>query len=324
MRALQVKTLSGDMSGVVLADIAAPKPGAEDVRIRVRAASVNYPDLLMTRGAYQHKPNPPFTLGGDLAGIVESIGEGVTQFVPGQEVCALGLGAFAEYACYNEAMVSVKPASLSFAQAAAFGAAYLTAYVALVERGQLQKGEWVLVHGATGGMGLAAVDLARALGAKVIAASTSDKKLAAIRELYAPDALVNSANGFHEQVKKITGGHGANIIFDPVSGDIFDESVRCIAFDGRLLVIGFTSGRIASLSTNLALIKGMSVVGVRAGEYGRRFPDRRRRIVEALLDLVSNGKIHPHNHATYPLEDWRDAFAAMERREAIGKIVLTL
>jgi NADPH2:quinone reductase len=221
-------------------------------------------------------------------------------------------------------MVSPKPANLSFAEAAAFGAAYLTAYVALVERGRLRAGEWALIQGAAGGMGLAAVDLARALGAKVIAASTSDAKLAEIKRLYAPDALLNATGGFRDKVKELTGGRGADVIFDPVGGDVFDESMRSIAFDGRLLVIGFTSGRIATLQTNHALIKGISVVGVRAGEYGRRFPDRRRRIISKLLRLAEHREIKPHVHAAFPLEAWRDAFALMERRDAIGKVVLTL
>jgi NADPH2:quinone reductase len=323
MRALQVTGLSDDLSGVAIADCARPEPGPGEVLIRVRAASLNYPDLLMTRGAYQMKPEPPFTLGGDLAGEVEAVGAEVRGVAPGDAVCAIGLGAFADYAVYPAAMVSPKPANVSFPEAAAFGAAYLTAYVALVERGRLQAGEWMLVHGAAGGMGLAAVDLARALGAKAIAASTSDAKLAEIARLYKPDALLNTASGFSERVKELTGGGGADVVFDPVNGDVFDESMRCIAFDGRLLVIGFTSGRIAALQTNHALIKGVSVVGVRAGEYGRRFPDRRRRIVSKLLRLAEHGAIRPHVHSTFPLEGWRDAFALMERRDAVGKIVLS-
>ncbi|HTU13091.1 MAG TPA: NADPH:quinone oxidoreductase family protein [Allosphingosinicella sp.] len=324
MRALQVARLSDDLSGVGTADAARPAAGPGEVLIRVRAASLNYPDLLMARGLYQMKPEPPFTLGGDLAGEVEAVGAGVTAVAPGDAVCAIGLGAFADFAVYPEAMVSPKPASLSFPQAAAFGAAYLTAYVALAERGGLRAGEWLLVHGAAGGMGLAAVDLAKALGARVIAASTADAKLGEIDRLYAPDALLNTGAGFRERVKAITGGAGADVIFDPVNGDVFDESLRCLAFDGRLLVIGFTGGRIATLQTNHALIKGISVVGVRAGEYGRRFPDRRRRIVAKLLRLAEHGEIRPHVHAAVPLEQWREAFALMEGRGAVGKIVLTL
>ena len=172
-------------------------------------------------------------------------------------------------------------------------------------------------------MGLAAVDLAKALGARVIATSSSDAKLARIAELYAPEALVNTRGGIREQVLEITGG-GADVIFDPVNGAVFDESVRSIAFDGRLLVIGFTSGERRALRSNIALIKAFSLIGVRAGEYGRRFPERRRRIGKALAQLAEEGSIRPHVDAVIPLEKWRDAFARMERREAIGKIVLSI
>ena len=215
-----------------------------------------------------------------------------------------------------------KPVALSFAQAAAYGVAYLTAYVALVCRARLVPGEWVLVHGAAGGVGLAAVDLAKALGARVIAASASDEKLAVITKEYAPDAAINITGGFREQVKAITGGAGADIIYDPVGGDVFDESVRCIGFDGRLLVIGFTAGRIPSISANMPLIKGFSVMGVRAGEYGRQFPERGVQNAQAVWDLANSGAIHPRVHAQFTLEQWRDAFDLLANRQVIGKAVI--
>jgi NADPH2:quinone reductase len=303
--------------------IDAPRPGSGQVLLRVDAASLNYPDLLMTRGQYQMKPPLPFTLGGDMAGEVLEVGDGVESLAVGQRVWGVGLGCFAEQAVLPEASVAPLPASLDAISGAAFGAAYLTAYVALVERARVQPGEWVLVHGAAGGMGLAAVDLAKALGAKVICTSTSDEKLARIAELYAPDAVVNLRDGFRERVLELTGG-GADVIFDPVNGDVFDESIRSIAFDGRLLVIGFTSGEHRSLRSNIAMIKAFSLMGVRAGEYGRRFPDRRKRIGEALAALAVSGTIRPYVDAVYPLERWREAFARMERRDAVGKIVLSL
>jgi NADPH2:quinone reductase len=323
MLALRVLELSEDMSGVGVVSIERPRPGPGQLLIRVRAASVNYPDLLMTRGAYQTKPDPPFTLGGDLAGEVVEVGEGVTRFVPGNEVSGVGLGAFCEYAVLPEATVDRKPSKLTFGETAAFGAAYLTAYVALVERGTLARGEWVLVHGAAGGMGLAAVDLAVALGGRVIAVSSSDEKLQRIGELYEPEVLLNGHGGFRERVKELTSGTGADVIFDPVNGDVFDESVRCIAFGGRLLVVGFTSGRITQVRTNLPLIKGFSVVGVRAGEYGRRYPKRRRFMGEELLRLAENGVVRPHVHASLPVDRWREAFALLQDRQAVGKVVLT-
>jgi NADPH2:quinone reductase len=323
MRALIVEHLAPDFAGCVVKDVPTPTPGCGEVLVRVRAASVNFPDLLMTKGEYQFKPPTPFTPGLDLAGEVAALGDGVTSFQIGDAVVGgARLGAFAEYAVLSADALKPKPERLSFAQAAAYGAAYLTAYVALVRRARLEPGEWVLVHGAAGGVGLAAVDLAKALGARVIAASASDDKLAAIQALYAPDATVNVTGGFREAVKAITGGEGADVIYDPVGGDVFDESTRCIAFDGRLLVIGFTSGRIPTVSVNMPLIKGFSVMGVRAGEYGRRFPEKGRENGEAVWKMADEGVIKPHVHAQLPLERWREAFELLSERKVIGKAVI--
>jgi NADPH2:quinone reductase len=323
MRALVVETLSEDFSGCAIRDVPTPTPGPGEVLVRVRAASVNFPDLLMTRGEYQFKPPLPFTPGLDLAGEVAALGEGVTGWSLGDAVVGgARLGGFAEYAVLTAEALKPKPERLSFAQAAAYGAAYLTAYVALVRRARLEPGEWVLVHGAAGGVGLAAVDLAKALGARVIAASASDAKLAEIQRLYAPDAVVNVTDGFKDQVKAITGGRGADVIYDPVGGDVFDESVRCIAFDGRLLVIGFTSGRIPNVSVNMPLIKGFSVMGVRAGEYGRQFPEKGRENAEAVWRMADGGVISPHVHATFKLDHWRAAFDLLANRQVVGKAVI--
>ncbi|HEY2661883.1 MAG TPA: NADPH:quinone oxidoreductase family protein [Caulobacteraceae bacterium] len=322
MRALVVESLAPAYGGAALREVETPKPGPGEVRVKVRAASVNFPDLLMTRGEYQLKPPLPFTPGMELSGEVEALGEGVTGLAVGDAVVGGSrTGAFAEFAVVSAQALRPKPATLSFAQAAAVGAAYLTAYVALVRRARAEPGEWVLVHGAAGGVGLAAVDLAKALGAKVIAASASDDKLAVVARDYAPDATVNVTGGFREQVKAITGG-GADVIFDPVGGDIFDESVRCIAFDGRLLVIGFTSGRIPTVSVNMPLIKGFSVLGVRAGEYGRQFPAKGRENQDAIWRLAAEGRIKPRVHAELPLADWRQAFDLLADRKVIGKAVI--
>jgi len=324
MRALQVEYLSDDLSGVGIRTALRPEPAAGEVQIKVEAASLNFPDLLMTRGEYQMKPEPPFTIGGDCAGTVSGLGEGVSGFTLGQRVWGVGVGSFADYNVLPAGAVGPLPLNLDAASGAAFGAAYMTAYVALVERARLEPGEWVLVHGASGGMGLAAVDLAKALGARVIATSTSGDKLAEVARLFKPDHLINSRGGFRDRVMAITGGKGADVIFDPVNGDIFDESVRSIAFNGRLLVIGFTSGERRSLRSNIAMIKAFSLMGVRAGEYGRRFPERRRVFVEELARLAAAGSIYPHVDSVFPLERWRDAFVRMENRAAIGKIVLRL
>ena len=317
MRAVLVERLAADYAGCALREVETPKPGPGEVLVRVRAAAVNFPDLLQTRGEYQHKPDLPFILGQQAAGEVVEAGEGAA-FKVGDAV--VGRGGFAEYAVMRDARAI--PPGVSFSQAAAFGVAYLTAYVALVRRGQLQPGEWLLVHGSAGGVGLAAVDLGKALGAKVIAAGASSEKLAIVTAEYAPDAVIDVSDGFKDQVKAITGGRGADVIYDPVGGDVFDESVRCIAFDGRLLVIGFTSGRIPNVSVNMPLIKGFSVMGVRAGEYGRQFPEKGRENAQAVWRMADEGVIRPHVHAELPLGRWREAFELLAERRVIGKAVI--
>src|SRR6201996_7764336 len=293
MRALVVEELAADYAGCRVKDIPTPKPGPGEVLVRVRAAAVNFPDLMQTRGEHQHKPAVPFVPGMELAGEVEALGEGVDGFELGDPVCGGGRGGMAEFAVLPAAGLRRKPETLTFSQAAGYAVAYLTAYVAFERSARLQPGEWVLVHGAAGGVGLAAVDLARIMGAKVIAASASDRKLAVIEKEYAPDATVNVTAGFRERVKELTGGRGADVVYDPVGGDVFDESVRWIPFNARLLVVGFTSGRIPTISVNMPLIKGFSVMGVRAGEYGRQFPDRGRENALAVARLAAEGTIRP-------------------------------
>ena len=323
MRALVVERLEPHYAGCALKQIETPTPGPGEVLVRVRAASVNFPDLLQTRGEYQHKPALPFIPGLEISGEVAALGEGVERFRVGDAVVGgARIGGFSEYAVTPAAGLRPKPERLTFAEASAYGTAYLTAYVSLVRRAQVQAGEWVLVHGAAGGVGLACVDLAKVLGCKVIAASASDAKLKIIADEYAPDALVNVTGGFREKVKEITGGHGADVIYDPVGGDVFDESVRCIAFDGRLLIIGFTSGRIPTVSVNMPLIKGFSVMGVRAGEYGRQFPEKGRENAAAVWTLANEGKIKPRVDHEYALSDWRLAFDSLAERKVVGKTVI--
>lgn len=323
MRALVVDRLAPDYAGCTVRDIASPTPGPGEVRVRVKAAAVNFPDLLMTRGEYQHKPSLPFVGGLEMSGEVDALGEGVTAWTVGDAVVGgARTGTFCQYVVASAAGLRAKPARLSFAEAASYGAAYLTAYVSLVRRARVEPGEWVLVHGAAGGVGLACVDLAKALGCRVIAASASDAKLKIIADDYAPDATINVTDGFREAVKALTGGRGADVIYDPVGGDVFDQSVRCIAFDGRLLVVGFTSGRIPSISVNMPLIKGFSVMGVRAGEYGRQFPARGAENLDAIWALADSGKVKPRVHAEFVLDDWRAAFDLLANREVIGKAVM--
>lgn len=323
MRALQVRELLPDHAGAGLVDLPVPGPGAGEVRVRVRAAAVNFPDLLMTRGGYQLKPELPFVSGLEFSGEVDAVGAGVTDWRVGDAVVGGNrFGAMAEYTVVPAGALRSKAEAMSWEEAAAYPVAYLTAYVALVRCARVDPGEWVLVHGAAGGVGLATVDLAKALGARVIAAASSAEKREAITRLYAPEAVIAAEPGFRDEVKALTGGKGADVIFDPVGGDVFDESTRCIAFGGRLLVIGFASGRIPEVSVNMPLIKGFSVVGVRAGEYGRRFPERGAENVAAIDALATAGRIRPHVHAVLDLADWREAFAMLEKREAVGKVVL--
>jgi NADPH:quinone reductase len=319
MKALVVEALAPDLSGTHLRDVPDPVRGEGGVLVRVRAASLNYPDLLMTRGEYQLKPPLPFTPGMEMAGEVVDAAPG-SGFVPGDAVVGgTRTGALAELVVADARSLRRKPERLSFAQAAAFGTATLTAYVALVRLADVQPGEWVLVHGATGGVGLAAVQLAKHLGARVIATSRSAEKLAAVERELSPDACL-PATGFREAVKEITGG-GADVVYDPVGGDVFDESTRCIGFGGRLLVVGFTSGRIPTVPVNIPLIKGFSVIGVRAGEYGRRYPERGRENMEAVWRLAAEGAMTPRIHLELPLDRWREGFEAMDRGEILGKLV---
>ena len=321
MKALVCRALTDDFSALALEDVSLPAPAPDEVRIRIRAAGVNFPDLLMTQGKYQHKPDVPFVVGGERAGDVVAVGSSVRGILIGDRVVGGGLtGGFAEECNLPSAALRHIPDGIGFAEVAAFTTAYLTSYVSLVRRAQLQPGETVLVHGAAGGVGLAAVDLGRVLGARVIATASTEEKRKFLAEFGADYALPSS--GFRDRVKELTGGRGADVIYDPVGGDVFDESTRCIAFNGRLLVVGFTSGRIPSVSANIPLIKGFSVVGVRAGEYSRRFPEQGRENIAAIDRLLAEGKIRPHIGARFPLSQAVNAMRTLAERKIIGKAVI--
>jgi NADPH2:quinone reductase len=321
MKALLCRANADDIGTAKIEDVTLPEPGANDVRIRVRAAAVNFPDILMIQGKYQHKPELPFVVGGERAGDVIAVGSGVTRFKVGDRVVGGALsGGFAKEAQGPESSYRPIPGSADYAVASAYTTAYLTAYVSLVRRGELAKGETLLVHGAAGGVGLAAVDLGKVLGAKVIATASSDEKRAFLKDYGADHVLPSS--GFREAVKELTGGSGADVIYDPVGGDVFDESIRCIAFNGRILIVGFTSGRIPTVGVNMPLIKGFSVVGVRAGEYGRKFPEKGRENIAAIDKLLADGKIRPHIHARFPLDQAVAAMHMLTTRKVIGKVVI--
>ncbi|MBN8808813.1 MAG: NADPH:quinone oxidoreductase family protein [Sphingomonas sp.] len=320
MRALTVSALLPDFAGCALSDVPDPATAPGQILIRVHAAALNYPDLLMSEGKYQLKPALPFVLGMEVAGDVVAA-DADSGFRAGDAVVAgTRVGGFADLVAVDAAQVRHIPAGIDFATAASVGAAYSTAYVGLVRLARVQPGEWVLVHGASGGVGLAALDLATALGCRTIATSRSPDKLAVLTRDYAPDATL-PATSFREAVKDLTGG-GADVVFDPVGGDVFDESTRSIAFGGRLLVVGFTSGRIATVATNIPLIKGFAVMGLRAGEYVRRFPDKGRENADAIWAMLATGRLHPRIDRRYKLTDWRAAFEAMRDSRMVGKIVL--
>ena len=321
MQALRVERLSDELSGVALADLPLPVRAPGEVLVQVRAASLNFPDLLMTRGEYQFKPEVPFTSGLEFAGEVLEA-DPASGFAPGDRVMGGNkTGAFAEVASLAADKLSPMPHGMDFPAAAAMGAVYSTAYTGLVELGGLREGQWVLVHGASGGVGLAACDLARALGARVIATTGSADKRERIAALVRPDAVILAEGRFREAVAELTDGHLADLVFDPVGGDVFDESTRSVAFGGKLMVVGFTSGRIADISTNIPLIKGFSIVGLRAGEYARRFPERGRAIQNAITTLAEGGRITPAIDRILPLSQWREGFDAMASRALVGKVV---
>jgi NADPH2:quinone reductase len=322
-KALVVRALSDDLSTLKLEDRDLGAPGKGEVKVRLRAASVNFPDILMVQGKYQLKPDLPFSPGMEGAGDVIAVGEGVAHVkVADKVVFGSRFGCYAEEIVVPEGAVRALPHGFDYARGAAYPAAYLTAYVGLVRRGMLEAGQTLLVHGAAGGVGLAAVDLGKLLGATVIATASSDEKRAFLKAYGADHVLPPS--DFREAVKDLTGGRGADVVFDPVGGDVFDESVRCIAFGGRLLVIGFTSGRIPTVSVNMPLIKGFSVVGVRAGEYGRQFPAKGVENIGMIDAWAAEGRIRPHVCATLPLERAVEAMRLLQSRKVIGKAVLTM
>ncbi|MCY4213161.1 MAG: NADPH:quinone oxidoreductase family protein [Gammaproteobacteria bacterium] len=324
------EALSEDIGSVRLAQVEVPAPQPGEVQIRLKACAANFPDLLMIQGKYQFKPPLPFAPGGEAAGDVEAVGAGVEGVGEGDAVVVgMRYGGFCERVNVPASAVRPKPERLSYAKAASYQTAYLTAYVALVRRGGLQPGETLLVHGATGGVGLAAVDLGKRLGAKVIATGGRDDKLAMVKARGADHVLNYTLEdgrlgGFREAVKALTDGRGADVIYDPVGGDVFDESMRCINWDGRILTIGFTSGRWPQAPVNLILIKQIAVIGVRAGEYGRRNPEMGRANTEAIHRMACNGEIDPYVCRGFPLQQAADAMRLLENRDVVGKTVVTM
>ena len=321
--------LSDDLSGLSFKEIPIEKVSKNFVKIDIKAASLNFPDLLMTQGKYQNKPELPFALGMEGSGVISQMGSDVKNYKIGDEVMfgGWGHGAIAKSIVVSESMISLKPESYSFEEAAAFKTAYLTAYVGLIRRGQLQRGETLLVHGASGGVGMAAVQLGKLYGAKVIATGTSDEKLEIVKTWGADEVLnifENEKVSFKDRVKDLTNGKGADVIYDPVGGEVFDQSIRCINWGGRLLIIGFAGGTIPTLPVNYPLIKGFSVVGVRAGEFGRRDPVLGKENIDIINTLADEDKLRPHICKVFDFKDSKEALDYLENRELIGKVVIRI
>lgn len=298
---------------------------AGEYRIRMHAAALNFPDLLMTYGKYQFKPEIPFIVGMEGAGEIEDINDPHSAFSIGDKVLTKGkTGAFADYMTVDGAQLSPMPKTLSFEEAAAFSVTYLTAHVSLVDKAKVNAGETVLILGAGGGVGQASVSVAKALGATVIAAASSEAKLDLARKSGA-DFLINySEKDFSVEVQKITNNLGADVILDPVGGIYFEKSFDCIAWQGRILIVGFAGGEFGVLRTNLPSEKGCSVIGVRAGEFGRRDPEAGRRAFENLIKLTEKHDLKPLIGRRWKLDQIKDALEAMERREVFGKQVISI
>jgi NADPH:quinone reductase len=322
MRAVRVHELTGP-TALRVDDIPEPTCGAGQVLVDVKAAGVNYPDVLLTRGMYQFKPTPPFAIGGEGAGVVRAVGAGVTTVAPGDRVAFTVIsGAFAEVIVLPELAIVKLPDRVGFEVGAGTLLTYATTYHALVDRAAIQKGNTLLVLGAAGGVGIAAVELGGLLGARVIAAASSADKLAFCREHGATDGIDYSKEDLKDRIKALTSGNGVDVVYDPVGGSYAEPALRGMAWQGRYLVIGFASGEIPKIPLNLVLLKGCQIVGVFWGSFAMRDPARNREHAAQLFRWVAEGKLKPHIDAVLPFAQAADALGRLERREVKGKLVL--
>ena len=322
MRAVRVHELTGP-TALRVDEIPAPEVRAGQVAIDVRAAGVNFPDILLTRGQYQFKPTPPFSPGGEASGVVRAIGDGVTSVKVGDRVAATVVyGAYAEQLVVPEQTVVKLPDAVSFEIGAATLLTYATTVHALVDRAQIKSGETLLVLGAAGGVGIAAVELGALLGARVIAAASSEDKLAFCRAHGASDAIDYSREDLKERIKALTKGNGVDVVYDPVGGALTEAAVRGMAWQGRYLVVGFASGEIPKLPLNLVLLKGCQIVGVFWGAFAMRDAARNRAHADQIFSWVAEGKLKPAIDATLPFTEAAEALARLERRQVKGKLVL--
>jgi NADPH:quinone reductase len=315
----------GPPRDLVVEDVPSPVPGRGQVLVAVRAAGVNFPDVLIVQNKYQLKPELPFSPGNEIAGVVKRVGDGVRGFMPGDPVIALiGWGGFAEEVVIDEAKLAPMPAGVDYTVAASFGVTYATAYHALKDRARLAPGETLLVLGAAGGVGLAAVEIGKLMGARVIAAASSEAKLAVCRERGA-DALVDyEKEGLRDAIRALTDGKGVDVVYDPVGGRYAEPAVRGMAWKGRYLVIGFAAGDIPKIPLNLVLLKGSALVGVYWGDFTRREPEASAANFRELTGWLRAGKIRPLVSAVYPLERAADALEDLMNRQVRGKAVLVV
>lgn len=322
MRAVRIHELTGP-AALRVDDMPEPTVGAGQVLIAVQACGVNFPDVLLTRGLYQFKPSPPFVPGGELAGTVLEVGAGVTSVAPGDRVATWMLyGAFAERVCVPELAVVKLPDAVSYEVGAATLVTYATTYHALVDRAALAAGETLLVLGAAGGTGTAAVELGALLGAKVIAGASSAEKLAFCREHGAQDGIDYTTEDLKERIKALTSGNGVDVVYDPVGGALAEPALRGTAWQGRYLVIGFTSGTIPKIPLNLVLLKGCQIVGVFWGAFAMRDPARNHRNAEQIFAWIAEGKLRPAIDEVLPFTEAGAALTRLEQRQVKGKLVL--
>lgn len=324
MRAWRVHQL-GEPEAMRLDDVAVPEPGPGQVRIRNRAAALNFFDILQCQGKYQVKPPLPFSPGAEVAGVIDALGDGVSGLTIGDRVQGMGpWGGFAEYSLVNSSGVFRIPDEMGFAAAAAMPIVYQTSYFALQHRAALRAGEWLLVHAAAGGVGSSAVQIGKAMGARIIATAGSDEKLAFCKSQGAEQAINYRDDSWVDRVKEITGGHGADVIYDPVGGEITGLSTKCIAWEGRLLIIGFAGGTIPKIEANRILLKNISIVGLHWGEYRKHNPEMVNQAQEDLFRMFRAGQIAPVVSREVPFEEIVPALRQLAERKTHGKVVLTI
>jgi len=324
MRALVCKAF-GAPENLVIEEREDPSPGPGEVLVRAHAAGVNFPDILMVQGLYQEKPQLPFIPGGEVAGTVEAVGENVSRYSAGDRVVAMPMGgAFAERVVAHEKLCMPMPDRLDFEQGAAFTVAYATSFHAFRQGARLQSAETVLVMGAAGGVGSSAVEIARSTGAKVIAAVSSEKKAAFVRELGADHVINYEQEPLRDRLREITADKGVDVVYDPVGGDMAQAAYRSLAWKGRYLVIGFANGEIPSFPANIALLKEARIIGIWWGTWAKRHPQDSLQNMAELSGLVASGDLDPKVTERYPLEEYIRAFSAISERRALGKVVLTM